>query len=905
MTGNTVRDRFAQAASEPEAAAVPTSAITLPDLLDLAEGQGRLAALVGDFRDHALAFMADEAKARVYVARATVGLGKTRSLSAILPEIVSAMPTGKAVAIAEPTLKKADELRAQLVAARVALPHEIVVLRGREAENPAGDFDPMTGRLSPMCARTGAVRAIAGFVDDVSRRMCRSKWTDQDGNEQVRECPFYADCAYIRQQQQSGGARIIIVSHAALQTGQSELSEERDRLVALIVDEDATRALVSHSDIPVANVWAVPADPAAEWPCREPNMDTNLPGGAELPADPREAAQVLKTRYLRNLNAIKSVIEGGRAESRRAEVRPSQIAAALAEAHAWGVGEKQSLAELAHRELSFMAVFERRKDDLKGISPDTPDETVVETVALFRIHDRFRLATLWTRIRDQIDAWAASDDPGRDYCRSLLVDWLAITRTAEGDPVSVPTLRLHYSKELRGGAGRVPTLILDADADETLLSRWLTIDRFERIDVRYQNVRIRQAVDRSGSMSSMKREATMGQMIATANYLAARHRGHIAAGIRKVQDFHTGQDRQESPHAVALFTIKAAATAMRENHLVADEREAARAAIDASIDPAFVSVGHYGELRGLNTWEACAGAVIAGRIELSVDALEDQARAIWHVDPAPLRYIEPGQDGARRLAELPAHYRTRTGPVATRRTGHPDTRIDAVLRSIREAELRQAIGRVRPVQRPKAGLPVCEVVVLTSVPLGLDVEVDTLHDWRDLAADQIDRVWTAGVIPDHTGDLAAIAGMTVNALSTAMHRRRAKRDIQAPAPGRRHAADLARSAYADALGRPGELDIGDRRMVRFSYSIEIDGDYVTRRATVLIGRGETRRAAFERAVEVLQGIGAVIVMEGAAEAEPGFADQIEPDEGAWWHGLPPAPPTPGRWGRAAPPNTLQ
>lgn len=909
VNASSVRDRHAQVASAGHAATAipapvePPKLPHLPKLLSPYAARKRLGALFRGFAGHVVRFIDGQvAIPRIDVARATVGLGKTRNLSTTLPRILAKLPSGKAIAIAEPTLRKCDEVREQLIKAGVARASEIVVLRGREAENPSGDYNPDTGRLAPMCARTGAVRAIAGFVDDVSRRMCRQKWTDQDGEEHVSECPFYAQCAYIKQQQNSSAAKIIIVPHAALQTGQSELSEEKGRLVAIVIDEDATRALISHADIPVANVWAVPADPAKDWPCREPNMDTKLPGGAELPADPTEAAHILKARYLRNLTAIKAVVEATRADTRRAELRPSQIAAALGDAHQWGVGEKQTLAELARQELSFMAVFERRKDDLKTISPDTPDETVIETVALHRIHDRFRLATFWTRLRDQVDAWAASEDERRDYCRSVLVDWLATTKTEAGDPVSVPALKLHYSKELRGGAGRVPTLILDADADEILLSRWLKIDRFERIDAAFSKVIIRQAVDRSGSMASMKKEATRGQMIATANYLAAKQRGHIKAGVRTVTDFHSGIERSENPRAVALFSIKAAIAGIREAHMVEDARQAQTAAIDANVDPDFVSLGHYGELRGLNSWESCAGAVLAGRIELSADALEDHARAIWCNSTDLLDYIETPPEGSRRLDEVPDFYRTKKGAVPTVRTGHRDPRIDAVLRSIREAELRQALGRVRPVQRPDQTLPVCEVVVLTSVPLGLDVEIDSIHDWNELAADQIDRVWTAGIIPDHSGDLAALADMSEGALRTAMHRRRAKRDIQAPAPGRRFAADRARSAYADALGKPGDLDIGDRRMCRFSYTVEDrTGELVTRRATVLIGRGETRRAAFERACEVLYSIGAIVAIEGAAEDEPGFAAEIEADAGAWWLALPAFPPTPGSWGRAAPP----
>jgi hypothetical protein len=246
----------------------------------------------------------------------------------------------------------------------------------------------------------------------------------------------------------------------------------------------------------------------------------------------------------------------------------------------------------------------------------------------------------------------------------------------------------------------------------------------------------------------------------------------------------------------------------------------------------------------------------------------------------------------------PAWYRLKGSaePVKAPRTGHPDARIDAVLMAIREAELRQALGRIRPVQRPGGdALPDCDVILLTNVPLGLDVEIDSLHKWDDLAGDGIDRVWTAGVIPDNTADLAKLAGMTTNALSTAMHRRRAKRDIQAPPPGRR-TSDVARSAYADALGRPGDIDITGRKMLRVSYTVEeADGELVTRRATVMVAKGETRQDAYDRAGAVLMRLDGIIAIDGGAEeGEVAFESELEDDVMAWWLHLPDTPVTPGK-----------
>ena len=882
----------------------------LPVLLSREEASASVAAFVGEFADHVIERIErGETSALVFLLKSTVGTGKTRSLTTTLPRIMKVLPKGKAIAIAEPTLKKCDELRLDLIRAGVAGPHEIVVMRGRDAEDPACDPDPETRRRPAMCGRTKAVKAIAGYVDNVAGRMCRFTFTDDDGQQQETVCPLYDGCSHVRQMDRAKYARILIVAHAALHVGQSELSEEKDRLVALIVDEDATSALITHNEIPIENVWAVPASPSAYWPYREPNPEAKLPGSAELPADLEEAATALKARYLTNLLAIKKVIEATRAPTSRTEIRPSALAAALATAH--GNTGEGSVADRAKAELSFMAVFERRKSDLAGIRPDTSDETIIETVREMRIHDRFRLAGLWVRFREQIDAWSRAEPEhaaARDYCRSVIMDWTATTVTENGDPVACPALKIHYSKDMKGGVGRVPTLLLDADANEKLLSRWVAVDRTATITARFRKTVLRQVVDRTGSMASMKKEATISQIVGSAHYLVAKHRGHIKNGVRSETDDMTGETVHSSPYAVALFSTKSSVASMAELHTADTDRELLVAALDANIEKDMIVTGHQGALRGLNTWEQCAGAVVAGRIEPSVDGLENQARAIYHDDPSPLSYLPANDKGVRRLVAMPAWYRLKGDrTLATSRTGHPDERIDAVLLSIREAELRQTIGRPRPVQRPDDTLPDCEIWVLTSIPLGLDIEIDTTHEWAELATDQIDRVYAAGVIPDHGPDLAILAGMSYGALRTEMSRRRSKRDIQAPRPGQ--PIDRARSAYTDALGRPGALDIGERRVLRVTYYVEINGQPVARGATVLLARGETQRDAWLRATEIIARLDATVLFEGISEEDdkPDFTARLNAELAiaeavAWWNGLEPAPATKGRWGGASPPT---
>ena len=65
----------------------------------------------------------------------------------------------------------------------------------------------------------------------------------------------------------------------------------------------------------------------------------------------------------------------------------------------------------------------------------------------------------------------------------------------------------------------------------------------------------------------------------------------------------------------------------------------------------------------------------------------------------------------------------------TRVRVHPDRRVQAVVEQIREAEMVQAIDRLRLIHRARKET----VVILCNIPLG--IPVDELVTWRELAGD--------------------------------------------------------------------------------------------------------------------------------------------------------------------------
>jgi hypothetical protein len=111
-------------------------------------------------------------------------------------------------------------------------------------------------------------------------------------------------------------------------------------------------------------------------------------------------------------------------------------------------------------------------------------------------------------------------------------------------------------------------------------------------------------------------------------------------------------------------------------------------------------VGHFNNLRGMNSMESLDALVIAGRPEPDARSIEAIARALW----------------PRESMELTGSYVWRSDGVASV-ASHPDSRCDGLLRIHREAELSQSIGRLRAVWAKKTK----RVIVLTHTPIGLPV----------------------------------------------------------------------------------------------------------------------------------------------------------------------------------------
>jgi putative DNA primase/helicase len=173
--------------------------------------------------------------------------------------------------------------------------------------------------------------------------------------------------------------------------------------------------------------------------------------------------------------------------------------------------------------------------------------------------------------------------------------------------------------------------------------------------------------------------------------------------------------------------------------------------------PKNVAVEWFGNLRGLNAYSKVDGIFIVGRWGLPPAAAENLAAALtgWPVERVEDWYPQKtvtleAADGTARSIEVDEH---------------PDVTAEAVRRATVVAELIQAPGRGRGVQRgPDSPL---DVTIYGNV--ALPVELATLTEWTAPSFDE-GMLGEFGVALENAGDAAQVAGKTREAVKKSRQR---------------------------------------------------------------------------------------------------------------------------------------
>ncbi|MEM1149467.1 MAG: toprim domain-containing protein [Pseudomonadota bacterium] len=153
--------------------------------------------------------------------------------------------------------------------------------------------------------------------------------------------------------------------------------------------------------------------------------------------------------------------------------------------------------------------------------------------------------------------------------------------------------------------------------------------------------------------------------------------------------------------------------------------------------PDDAETGHFNALRGLNRAEHCETAYVIGREMPPPEGIERQARAVAAKLGRPFQSL-----GGAPWATDRRKIRTRDGSEHWLGVEcHPDLTADTLLRQIREAEIAQALDRVRPIFNRR------KLILLA--PVVCDLTVDRVMTWADFkkGGARLERVAASGVLP--------------------------------------------------------------------------------------------------------------------------------------------------------------
>lgn len=707
--------------------------------------------------DEASAFLAldedaraDQTPPRLAVA-GEAGLGKT---DAVLRALARPEWKARRVLYLVPSIDLGDELAAR--AREMGI--DARVIRGRSQPVPGRP----AGSDERMCAKHEIAEGVATLGFNVTETLCSGPGVD---GKRV-ECPFKDACPYFRQLSESRkGPGLLIGAHQYLPL-KMELLKEGD-LDLVVIDESFWQSLVRDARVVI--------DRFRTW------RGVGAKGYGPKKDEARKAADARRQEDEADFTFIcdKTVAVLDRAIAERRE--PT-----LAEFRAAGI---------TSGDCGFAAGIEYSHLGRPELFPDMAEADQREALARAANREAFAFARFWKLLGGELAT-------ARDGELHSLETKIGALNMRSGDLENV--YALHYTAEPRFQG--VPLLMIDADADDVILSRFYPGVRVERIAAEWQNVRIVQCSDRTGSKSAFANPANRERAWNVALDQADRLAETVA------------RDSTRRPLVIAQKSVREA--------WEADPATTARP----------FNVAHFGALRGRDGWKNTAGAVIVGRIEPSPAEIERLARSVFYRDETPLAFLLPDATGRVQLPKRPVALRSRAGQSETVAVSyHPDDRADRLLRQVREAELSQALARVRPVHRG-ADNP-CEIIVLTNIPLA--IEPDALAGWDDLVPDRFDVMRLRGFLPDVSSDCAvAHPDLWDSATAVRMAASRARRAV----PG-----ETVTDLIVDALYEPRYTS-----MVRARYSLE--GSRRARGAWVRVEPGETVEAVERRLQELLPGL---------------------------------------------------
>ncbi len=352
----------------------------------------------------------------------------------------------------------------------------------------------------------------------------------------------------------------------------------------------------------------------------------------------------------------------------------------------------------------------RRKKDINDVFPDMPLKQVQQTCALVAIHnqDVRRLAKFWELLIRTLES---------DAERSPYLYLNPNEHTGLTGANTQPAVRMIWRENIHE-SWLAPTTVMDATMSEDIVRQFLPgMPEPVRILAATPHTYVRQIIDKPMSARMLIQSASAKEK--------------------------TNRTRQNHVSEVWKF-IETRANEVRPGRVLVVCQLDLQTELDNGALPGNVEFGHFNGIAGVNTWNEVALLILIGRTEPPPREVERLARALFDADIAEI------PDG-HWYPKVEHRVQMRDGPVAAIPSPtHPDPRAEAVRWQICEAELIQAIGRGRAVNRT-ADNPL-KIDIVTNYPL--PIVVDELTTWALIQPTDVEIMRSRGAVPTTYRDMA-------------------------------------------------------------------------------------------------------------------------------------------------------
>lgn len=308
-----------------------------------------------------------------------------------------------------------------------------------------------------------------------------------------------------------------------------------------------------------------------------------------------------------------------------------------------------------------------------GLTSGLPDHTLSEILRASDLPELKSVQTVISAILDEVGLFVSG------VIDRAVFNGLSIEKDDKGQLRSVTAHRLARPAIKPA----VPVLVLDGTADSVLMARALRRRVIvSRIDLQRQG-EVVYCIGRGFSNASL-----------------APSPGYPAPAVAERDQLWQGLE------TVLRREVAAAPDGVLVVSTLAVETEArARTCCDDLLGPALAWT-HFGATRGINAYTNRQTVILIGRKQPPASAVEAAARSFFALDPQPIEWDEKGYS-VRHKTLWEKGGKTSSTVVQV----HPDPRANRILWQMREAEVIQAIDRVRAVRFQR------RIVILNSLDL--------------------------------------------------------------------------------------------------------------------------------------------------------------------------------------------